>query len=90
MRQGGQTAGDNLPYGGGGRDPLQGGHKDQAVGVPQERFDAGNYGTSTAAGPGPRPGDQEIRTDGNWGGKPPMPERLMGTLALFSILLSET
>lgn len=78
-RQGGQTAGDNLPYGGGGRDPRQGGYGDQVVGGPQDRSDPGGYGVPTGTGPGSRPDDQEIRGDGGFGGKPPIPERVMGS-----------
>lgn len=80
-RQGGQPAGDSIPHGGGGGaggDPRQGGRKDQVSGGLPERFGAGNYGPSTGAGPGDRPGVQEIRGDGGFGAKPPFPERMMG------------
>jgi hypothetical protein len=47
----------------------------------------GNYGTSTGTGPGARPCDHEIRRDGGFGGKPTIPERVMGKLALFPLSL---
>jgi hypothetical protein len=77
-RQGGQTTSDNT-YLGGDREPHQTGYKGQVIGGPQERFEPpGNYGTSTGTGPGARPCDHEIRRDGGFGGKPTIPERVMG------------
>lgn len=80
LRQDEQT---NVPYGGGGRDPRQGGHKDQVVGDPQGRFNTGAHGTSTGAGPGARPGDDDIRGDGGFRTKPPMPQRVMGAVEMM-------
>jgi len=79
-QQGGQPGGDNT-YGGDGGDPRQTGYRTgQLVGDPQERFETPqNYGTSTGTGPGARPDDYEIHGDGGFGGKPSMPERVMGT-----------
>ena len=87
-RQGGQTTGDNV-YDGGDRDPRQDEYRTrQAVGGSQERFETSeNYGTSTGTGPGARSGDNSIHGDGGFGGKPTMPERVIGTLVLFPLLV---
>jgi hypothetical protein len=86
-RQGGQTTSDNT-YLGGDRELHQTGYKGQVIGGPQERFEPPvNYGTSTGTGPGARPCNHEIRRDGGFGGKPTIPERVMGELALVSSLL---
>lgn len=89
-RQGGLTTGENVPYGGGGRDPLHAERRGQAVGVPQDRVEAGNYGTSTVTGLGSRPDDQEIHGDGGFSAKPPMTERVLGTLVLLPLSLYRT
>lgn len=54
--------------------------------------DTGGYGPfpGTGTGPGARPGDDEIRKDGGFGGKPPMTERLMGKLARSLLSLYKT
>ena len=80
-----------LPGTGGDRELRQAGYRDQVIGGPQERFEPPvNYGTSTGTGPGARPCDHDIRRDGGFGGKPSMPERMMGKLAPFLLFLYGT
>ena len=84
QRHQGRQAANDTAYPAGYREPRQAGYRDQAVGGPQERFEPPvNYGTSTGTGRGARPCDHEIRRDGGFCGKPSVPERMMGKLALF-------
>jgi len=86
-RQGGQIAGDST-YGVSG-DPRQTGYRTgQIAGGPQEGFEISqNYGTSTGTGPGARPDDYNIHGDGGLGGKPTVPERVMGESVLSPLLV---
>lgn len=74
-RQGGQITSDNVP--GGYVEPRQAEYK------------AGCYhqGGTTGTGPAAGPGRQDIPTDGGFGGKPTLPERVMGKLTLLRLCL---
>ena len=79
-RQGGQIASDNIP--GGYVEPRQ---ADRTGCYHQGRSEhPGNSGI-TGTGPGAGPGRQDIPNDGPFGGKPTLPERLMGKLILFRL-----
>lgn len=82
-RQGGQIASDNIP--GGYVEPRQAEYRTGCYHQGRSEH-PGNSGT-TGTGPVAGSGRQDIPNDGPFGGKPTLPERVMGKLTLFRLSL---